>query len=49
VIQACREQALAAHEPYVIWGGLSEDDRVAIINRGKPAVASSFGEFSTAS
>ena len=33
VIQACRKQALALHEPYGIWGGLSEDDRLAIINQ----------------
>ena len=33
VMMACREQALALQEPYGIWGGLSEDDRLAIINR----------------
>jgi WhiB family redox-sensing transcriptional regulator len=33
VIQACRKQALALHEPYGIWGGLSEDDRLEIINQ----------------
>jgi len=33
VIQACRKQALALQEPYGIWGGLSEDDRFAIINQ----------------
>lgn len=32
VIEACRKHALAIQEPYGIWGGLSEDDRVAIIN-----------------
>ena len=32
VIQACRKQALELHEPYGIWGGLSEDDRLALIN-----------------
>jgi len=31
VIQQCRSHALAVHEPYGIWGGLSEDDRLAII------------------
>jgi len=31
VIQQCREHALAVQEPYGIWGGLSEDDRLAII------------------
>ena len=33
VISQCREQALALHEPYGIWGGLSEEERVEIINR----------------
>jgi WhiB family redox-sensing transcriptional regulator len=36
VIQACRKQALSLHEPYGIWGGLSEDDRLAIINQRAP-------------
>ena len=31
VIQACRNHALAVQEPYGIWGGLSEDDRLALI------------------
>ena len=31
VIQQCRTHALAVQEPYGIWGGLSEDDRLAII------------------
>ncbi|CAN2182462.1 Transcription factor WhiB [Candidatus Nanopelagicaceae bacterium] len=33
VIQACRDHALAVQEPYGIWGGLSEDDRLAILSR----------------
>jgi WhiB family redox-sensing transcriptional regulator len=33
VIAACRAHALAVQEPYGIWGGLSEDDRLAIINK----------------
>jgi WhiB family redox-sensing transcriptional regulator len=33
VLNQCREQALALHEPYGIWGGLSEEERVEIINR----------------
>ena len=33
VIEACRKHALAVQEPYGIWGGLSEDDRVAILER----------------
>jgi WhiB family redox-sensing transcriptional regulator len=31
VIAACRAHSLAVQEPYGIWGGLSEDDRTAII------------------
>ncbi len=31
VIEACRRHALTVQEPYGIWGGLSEDDRLAII------------------
>jgi WhiB family redox-sensing transcriptional regulator len=31
-MQACRAHALAVQEPYGIWGGLSEDDRLAIID-----------------
>ena len=33
VIAACRTHALAVQEPYGIWGGLSEDDRTAILER----------------
>jgi WhiB family redox-sensing transcriptional regulator len=31
VMAACRQHALSVQEPYGIWGGLSEDDRLAII------------------
>ncbi|MDP1719744.1 MAG: WhiB family transcriptional regulator [Candidatus Nanopelagicaceae bacterium] len=31
VIQQCRNHALAVEEPYGIWGGLSEDDRLSIL------------------
>jgi len=31
VIEACRAHALSVQEPYGIWGGLSEDDRLAIL------------------
>lgn len=31
VIQQCRKHALAVHEPYGVWGGLSEDERQAIL------------------
>ena len=30
VLQQCRDHALQVQEPYGIWGGLSEDDRLAI-------------------
>ena len=33
VMQLCRDHALAIQEPYGIWGGLSEDDRAAILSR----------------
>lgn len=33
VIKQCRKQALAIQEPYGIWGGLTEDDRIAILGR----------------
>jgi WhiB family redox-sensing transcriptional regulator len=33
VIQMCREHALAVQEPYGIWGGLSEDERLIIVDR----------------
>ena len=40
VINACRDHALAVQEPYGIWGGLSEDDRLAILSRrGIPVIS----------
>ena len=36
VIDACREHALAVREPYGVWGGLSEDERAAILARPSP-------------
>jgi len=30
-IQQCREHALRVREPYVIWGGLSEDERAGLL------------------
>jgi len=41
VIQQCREHALAVHEPYGVWGGLSEDERQAILlqRRGASTIA----------
>ena len=41
VMLACRAHALAVQEPYGIWGGLSEDDRLAIIDSRIPAAISS--------
>ena len=34
MIEECRRHALAAHEPYGVWGGLSESERDEII-RGR--------------
>lgn len=31
VLQQCREQSLRVREPYGVWGGLSEDERNAIL------------------
>ena len=42
VLTACREQALRLAEPYGIWGRLSEDDRLTIIENRKPLSAVSF-------
>lgn len=35
VLLDCRRHALAAQEPYGVWGGLSEQDREAILHRGR--------------
>lgn len=32
VIQQCREHALNVQEPYGIWGGLTEDERLIILD-----------------
>jgi len=34
VMDECRRHALAAHEPYGVWGGLSESERDEIL-RGR--------------
>ena len=34
VMQQCREHALKVREPYGVWGGLTEDERDAIL-RGR--------------
>ena len=33
VIDACREHSLAVREPYGVWGGLSEEERAAVIQQ----------------
>jgi WhiB family transcriptional regulator, redox-sensing transcriptional regulator len=30
VMELCREHALATREPYGVWGGLSEEERLAL-------------------
>lgn len=36
VLQQCREHALSFPEPYGVWGGMSEDEREAILGRRVP-------------
>lgn len=36
VASTCREHALTAHEPYGVWGGLSEHEREQIVAAGEP-------------
>jgi WhiB family redox-sensing transcriptional regulator len=31
VLELCRERSLAAREPFGVWGGLSEDERNAVL------------------
>ncbi len=38
VLDACRDHALAVHEPYGVWGGLSESERETIIRTERRAV-----------
>ena len=33
VIKECRDQALKLAEPYGIWGGLTEEERLSILNK----------------
>ena len=35
VVEQCRRHALAVHEPYGIWGGLSESERDGMIHTGR--------------
>lgn len=46
VLQACRKQALTLAEPYGIWGGLTEEDRLAILSRNEKSEVSSFSSAS---
>ena len=36
VLDLCRRHALAAREPYGVWGGLSESEREAVYARSVP-------------
>lgn len=36
VLARCAAHALAVHEPYGVWGGMSEDDREEIFARRMP-------------
>ncbi len=35
VIDACRQHALDVQEQYGVWGGLSEEERLVLLNRGR--------------
>lgn len=35
VLAQCRAHALRVREPYGVWGGLSEDDREAVLTGGR--------------
>jgi WhiB family redox-sensing transcriptional regulator len=37
VLDACAAHALAVREPYGVWGGMSEDDREAILSGRRSA------------
>lgn len=37
----CATAALAAHEPYGVWGGMSESEREEIVSRGGAAAVAS--------
>lgn len=32
VLQRCRQHALSVHEAYGVWGGLTETDRLSLLN-----------------
>ncbi|VEG27506.1 WhiB family transcriptional regulator [Actinomyces howellii] len=31
VLEICREHALSTHEPYGVWGGMTEEERRAVL------------------
>lgn len=35
VVDACRRHALDVQEQYGVWGGLSEEERLVLLNRGR--------------
>ena len=35
VIDTCRRHALDVQEQYGVWGGLSEEERLLLLNRGR--------------
>ncbi|MBF9069121.1 WhiB family transcriptional regulator [Streptacidiphilus fuscans] len=39
VLVNCRAYALAAREPYGVWGGLSEDERATVLRRRRRSPA----------
>ncbi|MQA12938.1 MAG: WhiB family transcriptional regulator [Pseudonocardiaceae bacterium] len=40
VIRECREHALAAREPYGVWGGLTEEERADVLGDQQQPIAS---------
>lgn len=36
VLAQCRKHALASHEPYGVWGGLTEEERDRMIRQRRP-------------
>ncbi|MDY5584264.1 MAG: WhiB family transcriptional regulator [Arcanobacterium sp.] len=43
VLEQCREYALSHHEPYGVWGGLSEEERSLILAQRRRGRISSLG------
>lgn len=46
VLVRCRTHALNVHEPYGVWGGLSEEERQAVVAQGELAVRASIDKAS---